>query len=98
MHHTLHFGRRLPALATLPILAIIAYATPAVWADCSTNHPFDGVVCCSETRKDPPTRLFIAAIDLTNPNLRLRVAPGGADPDGPGPWQTTLMAATQIAE
>jgi exopolysaccharide biosynthesis protein len=36
-------------------------------------------------------------MDLTNPKLRLRVAPGGAAPDGPGPWQTTLMRPTQIA-
>jgi len=27
----------------------------------------------------------------------LRVAPGGADPDGPGQWQTTLMRPTKIA-
>src|SRR5690349_18393678 len=98
MHHTLYISRRLPALAALAILALAAYATPAVWADStSTNHPFDGVVCYSKTRTDPPTRLFIAAVDLTNPNLRLRVAPGGPDPDGTGPWQTTLMAPTRIA-
>src|SRR5262249_36196524 len=92
MRHILHFSGRLPALT-----ALVACATLTVWADCCTNEPFDGVVCYSETRKDPPTRLFIAVIDLTNPNLRLRVAPGGPDPDGPGPWQTTLMAPTRIA-
>lgn len=62
-----------------------------------TNRPFDGVVCYSETRKEPPTRLFVAEVDLTNPKVRLRVAPGGPDPDGPGPWQTTLMTPTRIA-
>lgn len=68
----------------------------AAWADSSTNRAFEGVVCYSETRMEPPMRLFVAEVDLTNPNLRLRVAPGGPDPDGSGPWQTTLMTPTQI--
>jgi exopolysaccharide biosynthesis protein len=36
-------------------------------------------------------------VDLKNPKLHLRVAPGGPDPDGPGQWQTTLMEPTKIA-
>ncbi|MCO5051448.1 MAG: phosphodiester glycosidase family protein [Verrucomicrobiae bacterium] len=63
----------------------------------TTEHPFPGVLLYSEVRTNPPQRLFVAEIDLTNPQLRLGVAPGGADPDGPGPWQTTLMRPTQIA-
>jgi exopolysaccharide biosynthesis protein len=51
----------------------------------------------SETRTQPPTRIFAAFIDLTQPGLRLRVSPGGPDPDGDGPWQTTLMRPTEIA-
>lgn len=62
-----------------------------------TNHPFPGISCYSETRTQPPTRLFVAEIDLTHPTLRLHVSPGGPDPDGPGPWQTTLMQPTSIA-
>jgi hypothetical protein len=62
-----------------------------------TNQPLPGVCCYPITRKQPPTRMFVAEVDLTNPKVRLRVAPGGADPDGPGPWQTTLMAPTKIA-
>jgi exopolysaccharide biosynthesis protein len=81
------------ALAGLDIIALPELAA----AECSTNHPFPGVVCYSETRPDPPMRLFLAEVDLTNSNLRLRVAPGGPDPDGPGPWQTTLMTPTRIA-
>lgn len=42
-------------------------------------------------------RLSVAEVDLTNPNLHLRVAPAGPDPDGSGPWQTTLMTPTRIA-
>jgi exopolysaccharide biosynthesis protein len=41
--------------------------------------------------------LFVAEVDLTNPKVRVRVAPGGPDPDGPGRWQTTLMKPTQVA-
>jgi exopolysaccharide biosynthesis protein len=63
----------------------------------ATNHPLPGITCFSETREQPPTRLFVAFIDLTEPGLRLRVSPGGPDPDGAGPWQTTLMRPTEIA-
>ena len=41
--------------------------------------------------------MFVAEIDLTHPKVRLRVSPGGPDPDGDGPWQTTLMQPTKIA-
>jgi len=41
--------------------------------------------------------MFVAEIDLTNPKVRLQVSPGGPDPDGAGPWQTTLMQPTKIA-
>lgn len=63
----------------------------------STNRPFPGVAIYSVTRTQPPTRLFVAEIDLTNPRVRLHVSPGGPDPDGSGPWQTTLMTPTKIA-
>lgn len=60
-------------------------------------EPYPGIVYYSETRADPPTRFFVAEIDLKNPKVRIRVAPGGPDPDGPGKWQTTLMLPTEIA-
>lgn len=62
-----------------------------------TNQPFPGIAIYSETRTDPPTRLFVAEVDLTNPKVHLHVSRGGADPDGPGKWQTTLMRPTKIA-
>lgn len=62
-----------------------------------TNRPFAGVVHFSEARTNPPTRLFVAEVDLKNPTVQLRVARGGEDPDGAGPWQTTLMQPTKIA-
>lgn len=62
-----------------------------------TNHPFPGIAIYSETRTQPPTRLFVAEIDLTNPAVHLHVSRGGADPDGAGKWETTLMRPTKIA-
>lgn len=41
--------------------------------------------------------MVVADIDLTNPNVRIRVSAGGPDPDGTGPWQTTLMPPARIA-
>jgi hypothetical protein len=68
------------------------------WADVSpTNQLCPGVIYYSESRTQPPTRMFVAEIDLTNPKVRLQVSPGGPDPDGAGPWQTTLMQPTKIA-
>jgi len=63
----------------------------------STNEAVPGIFIHSETRTNPPTRLFVAQVNLKNPKLHLRVAPGGPDPDGPGRWETTLMKPTKIA-
>ncbi|MGC3957333.1 MAG: phosphodiester glycosidase family protein [Verrucomicrobiota bacterium] len=61
------------------------------------DHPLPGIVLYSETRTNPPQHLFIAEIDLTHPKVQLHVSPGGPDPDGAGPWETTLMRPTKIA-
>ena len=81
------------------LIAVIGLSTTYAVAEISvTNRPFAGVEIFSETRTDPPTRLFVAEIDLTQPRVHLRVSPGGADPDGDGKWQTTLMPPTRIAQ
>ena len=80
----------------LCVLCVLC-VSPVAFADLFTNQPFPGIVCISETRTNPPERLFVAQVDLTNPNLHLRVAPAGPDPDGPGKWQTTLLQPTKIA-
>ena len=61
------------------------------------QEPVPGIRIHSETRPNPPTRLFVAEVDLKNPKLHLRVAPGGQDPDGAGKWETTLLEPTKIA-
>lgn len=50
------------------------------------------------TRTDPPMRLHIVRIDLTDPNLEIRTTRGGTDPDGDGPWSTTLLALSEMAK
>ena len=62
-----------------------------------TNEPVPGIFIHWETRTNPPTRLYVAEFDLTNPRLHLHVVPGGPDPDGDGKWETTLMEPTKIA-
>jgi hypothetical protein len=92
-----HSTGSIPALALGLAWLLTAVVRLADGAECQTNHPFPGVVLYTETRLDPENRMFIAEIDLANPQVRVRVAPGGPDPDGPGEWQTTLATPTRIA-
>jgi hypothetical protein len=85
-----------PAAILACAVVWVAIVCPAV-AVAPPDGPFDGIATWAEVRSDPPQRLFIAQIDLGTPNLRVRVAPGGLDPDGDGPWQTTLQTPTRIA-
>jgi exopolysaccharide biosynthesis protein len=62
------------------------------------EHPYPSVVYKHEELADPPQRIFVALIDLTNPDVKVRVSRGGPDPDGEGKWQTTLMPPTKVAE
>ena len=50
-----------------------------------------------ETRDDPPMHLHVVTVDLTDPAVSLVVRPAGADPDGDGPWQTTLARTSDVA-
>ncbi len=84
----------LPALIFVTLLGFALSASAEISV---TNEPVPGIFIHSETRTNPPTRLYVAEIDLTNPRLHLHVAPGGPDPDGDGKWETTLMEPTKIA-
>jgi exopolysaccharide biosynthesis protein len=85
------------ALRPLLLLALLNFIFSAGAEISATNEPLPGIFIHSETRTNPPTRLFVAEIDLANPKIHLRVAPGGPDPDGDGKWETTLMEPTKIA-
>ena len=84
-------------LILLIFITLIIEVQSSATGQAVSNCQLPGIVCSAEIRATPPQRLFIARVDLTNPHVHLRVAPGGPDPDGPGEWETTLMQPTQIA-
>jgi exopolysaccharide biosynthesis protein len=84
------------ALLLLPAWSFAADALSAV-TNGVPQHPFPGITWHAEGREQPAMRWFVAEIEITNPAVKIRVAPGGPDPDGPGKWQTTLMQPTRIA-
>jgi exopolysaccharide biosynthesis protein len=49
-------------------------------------------------RRNPNYSIHVVEINLKDPHVALQVARGGLDPDGDGPWLTTLMPASEIAE
>jgi exopolysaccharide biosynthesis protein len=68
------------------------------YADEFPSRPYVGVTYSYEASINPPQRIYEAIVDLTQPKTVVRVARGGPDPDGNGPWQTTLMQPTKIAD
>jgi exopolysaccharide biosynthesis protein len=49
-------------------------------------------------RHDPNYSLHVMRINLKDPRVSIRVSRGGPDPDGDGPWLTTLLPTSEIAE
>jgi exopolysaccharide biosynthesis protein len=80
------------------LLLSLLLASP-LRAEFPTTRPFDEIVYRHEQRRDPDMSLHVLTIDLSDPDVKVRIAPGGADPDGTsGEWQTTLMPVRQIAQ
>src|SRR5665213_3375406 len=79
------------------LVGLLVVVRHASGAQAEREQPYPGITYHIETQTNPPLRLFVAEIDLTNPRVQVRVAPGGPDPDGPGKWETTLMRPTKIA-
>ena len=48
-------------------------------------------------RRNPDQHLFVARVNLSDSQVRVVVAPAAPDPDGPGPWETSLRPASAIA-
>jgi hypothetical protein len=61
------------------------------------TKPFPPITYEQEERKNPPMHLHAVTIDLTDPAVHVVVSRAGDDPDGDGPWSTTLMRTSQIA-
>jgi hypothetical protein len=96
--HPVRLARSLTWSAVLlTVPALLLFAAGAADIRLTTNEIFPGIVLHRETCANPPEHLFVAVVDLKNPKLHLRVAPGGSAPDGPGKWETTLMEPTKIA-
>jgi exopolysaccharide biosynthesis protein len=51
-----------------------------------------------ELRHDPNFSIHSVTIDMTDPRVSVHVARAGEDPDGSGPWLTTLLPVPEIAE
>lgn len=80
------------------ILLTLLLAPAPARAEFPTSQPYTGVRYSHETRSEPAMSLFVVQIDLTNPELKVRVSPAGPDPDGAGEWQTVLMPPSEIAD
>ncbi len=79
------------------LLFLVALGT-LVYADEFPRRPYAGVTYSVETKTNPPQQIYEVIVDLTRSGTVVRVARGGPDPDGDGPWQTTLMQPTKIAD
>lgn len=60
-------------------------------------RPYNGVQYEYRSTVNPPQQIYIAKIDLSNPEVDLRTSRGGDDPDGEGPYETTLQVPSVIA-
>jgi hypothetical protein len=69
----------------------------AVAAATQPVHLRQGISYSHEIRKGPPMHLHVVRVDLTDPAVSVVVRPGGADPDGPGPWETVLATVRSVA-
>ena len=61
---------------------VLTLALPALaLAEFPGARPFKGVTYQAEVQADPPQRLFVAKVDLTDPQVHVDVAPGGTTID-----------------
>lgn len=77
---------------------LLAFLAAPLRAQENAPAPIQSVAAIRfEQRAMQKQRVFVARIDLRNAKVEVRVARGGADPDGDGPWQTTLQPLSLIA-
>ncbi len=77
---------------------VLLLLAPLSRADFPGEKPYPGITFHSDTRQNPPNKLFWVEIDLSDPHVSVRVSAGGPDPDGEGKYQTTLMQTSAIAQ
>lgn len=93
MDHSLQAPQRASYLA---LFVLLATATLFSQSTFQPQHPWRGVTYTFEKRSGPTLEIHTVIVDLGR--VKLRAVPAGADPDGPGKWQTVLMPTSQIAE
>ncbi len=71
---------------------------------CSCAAPITPVANSSDpihyehiVRRDPNFSIHVVKVNLKDPRVSVHVARGGADPDGNGPWLTSLLPTSEIA-
>jgi hypothetical protein len=86
-------------LVRLTLLVVMSGAQLACAQLPATRPVVAGPVSyAEEVRQKPAMHLHVVTINLTDPAVSVVVRPAGADPDGAGPWATTLMTVRAIAE
>lgn len=83
------------------LLMVLSLCAPfaAAGAEVSTTRPYKQITYVHERQTEPvPQEIYAAIIDLSDPNVSVRVARGGPDPDGAGKWETVLKRPTVVAD
>jgi exopolysaccharide biosynthesis protein len=78
-------------------LAVMLLVAPLATAEMIEKRPYKAVVYQQIEQADPPRKIFVANVDLTSPDVQIRVSRGGEDPDGDGEWQTILLPPSEVA-
>jgi exopolysaccharide biosynthesis protein len=88
--------RKRQHVITGPLLALIALVTPA-WGEFPAPRPYEPVRYFLQQQSNPPQKIHVVAVDLSDKRVSVHVSRGGEDPDGKGEWQTTLQQPSRIA-
>jgi hypothetical protein len=81
--------------AVLITLAFLQHG--CAWSPQQSDSP-SPVVYRHIVRRHPRLAIHVVTVDLRDSRVSVRVARGGPDPDGDGPWTTTLEPVTEIAD
>jgi hypothetical protein len=88
--------KQTPWLLALPLA--VAAAGHGARADFPSAQPYPEVRYEHRSLAEPAQQIDVARIDLSDPDVDVRVSGGGPDPDGAEEYQTTLQVPTVIAE
>jgi hypothetical protein len=96
MQRIQHFDSQRSLLSMISLLVL--GTTALTHADFPNAQPYPEVRYEYRTSANPPQQIHVARVDLSDSDVDVRVAAGGADPDGIGEFQTTLQTSSEIAE